>query len=86
MTRPEYVKCSLTGYYSRPEPNPELELKTWCGREPEAFEFTFQNASHAVQNAHRRGRLLICPDCAAAMIAAIQGGTWEPDEGKERTR
>ena len=39
-------------------------------------EFAFMDAAHALLNARGKGRLLICPECAAAMATALHAGTY----------
>ncbi len=39
-------------------------------------EWCFTDAAHASLNALRGGYLLACPDCAKALRAAIDKGTW----------
>jgi hypothetical protein len=68
--RPEYVTCALTGMYAGDE--------TWCGRKTCGLGFTFVDASHAALNAKQGGRLLLCPECSAAIVAALTSGTWRP--------
>jgi len=90
--RPDYVHCALTGAFDRPVDHPlgpHREQKTWCGRkDPPESEFVFLDASHAVLSAKQGGRLLLCPDCAREMRAALDTGTWEPpaDPAVGRTR
>ncbi len=68
------VKCVLLGIY----PSGALSSETWCGRVPsqsmQAFEWMFQDASHALLNARHLGLTLICPECADAMKSAIERG------------
>jgi hypothetical protein len=42
-------------------------------------EFHFVNAAHALVYARNQGRLLICRDCAAAMLAALYAGCEDPE-------
>lgn len=67
MARPEYVKCVRDGVYE--------STTSFCGRETSGG-FAFTDATHAVLNARNEGRLLICPECAKAMLEAIQSGTY----------
>jgi hypothetical protein len=66
MSRPEYVKCALTGRWNREEgqQEPKPEQKTWCGKDARPLGFTFVDAAHALLN---QGRLMLCKRCAAAM-------------------
>ena len=59
----EWVKCALTGMKD--------ENMTWCGRTPMA-EFTFTDASHAALNAKKEGRLVLCRECALAIIGVLK--------------
>lgn len=68
--RPDHVKCvRLTNGSS---------ARTWCDRAIAPLEWAFLDAGHAVQAALDRGRLLICPECAAAMREALDAGTYTP--------
>lgn len=64
--RPEYVAC-----ISRGTPG-----AAWCGRF-QVGVFTFVNIDHACHNAENEGRLLICPECSAAIQELLQGHTYE---------
>lgn len=85
--RPEYVYCVMTGY----GPLHADANKTWCDVSDKhlteaAFRgFKFGDPTHAILNARNQGRLLMCPECAAAMIKTIQSGTWDgvPDPDPE---
>jgi len=68
VTRPDYVRCVRR----------EAET-TWCGRTL-GSEFHFVDAEHAVCNAVQDRRLLICPACAAALVAVITRGAYTPDD------
>jgi hypothetical protein len=61
--RPTWVTCVLTGYH--------LDKHTWCGRIPDAFEFTFVDSSHAILNNKNEGRLRMCPECREEIINII---------------
>jgi hypothetical protein len=71
--RPEYVHCALTGMHGGDPPAPLLE--TWCGRPPEGWEFA--NASHALLHGRQRGRLMLCPGCAAEIGKVLAEMTWD---------
>ncbi len=77
--RPDWVHCVLTGRYPDGE---HAERKTWCGRQPDAFEFTFVDAGHAALNGATQGRLVCCPQCAAEITKALAN---RADEGERST-
>jgi hypothetical protein len=52
------------------EPKPVRE--TWCGRTAPSTEWCFIDASHAALNAKHEGRLVLCPECAAAIIGVLK--------------
>ncbi len=68
MNRPDFVRCVRR----------EAET-TWCGRTL-GREFYFVDAEHALCNAVQNGRLLLCPACAAAIVAVLTRGTFTPDD------
>ena len=63
MTRPEYIKCVQR---QRVDFN-----ATWCGRST-AKEWMFQDIEHAAENGAKEGRLTTCPQCVAAIHAALE--------------
>jgi len=69
-SRPEYVVCVATGM----EDGPERGI-SWCGRSVKG-EFHIKDARHASLEARQEGRLLLCPDCALAIVTAIAGQAW----------
>lgn len=71
--RPDYVKCVLLGTFDGDATKPVQQ--TWCGRRPYAFEFTFVDPSHALLNARRHDRLLVCPECSDALARTLAEGT-----------
>lgn len=72
-SRPEYVTCiQHTMAHCR--------HLTWCGREHWFMEFMFQGADHAAKNALNEGRLMICPECSAAVRKALEGHTWNKED------
>lgn len=78
-TRPDYVKCAQTGM--------EGETRSWCGRDV-SHEFAFTDPTHAALNGLKQGRLVLCPECRAAIVTALANGspdTWDdkPDEWSE---
>ncbi len=78
-SRPDYVKCVLTGRYDRAEDHPQgphREQKTWCGREISG-EWVFEDPTHAVLNAVNGGRLLVCANCAEKIAATLHDHQWE---------
>lgn len=64
---PEYVCCVLMGLCEKPD-------QTWCGKLKSRF--CFVDATHAILNGYKNGRLLICPNCSAEMFKALQQGTY----------
>ena len=76
MSRPEYVRCALTGMLDQHD---KPERKTWCGRTLGGFEWTFEDASHAAINGKSGGRLLLCEQCFDAINAALGAGTYYRD-------
>jgi hypothetical protein len=73
---PDYVHHVLTGHEFEPR-------ALWCGAEWQPG-WHFQDPTHAILNARDGERPLVCPACSAAMVAALQKGTWTPDtEGAE---
>lgn len=79
-SRPEYVTCVLTGRYDIPEGEPggpRQERKTWCGREPAAFDVVFLNASHAALSARALGHTWHMRNFQIEeRLAAAFGGEW----------
>lgn len=77
MSRPDDVWCCLTGRYNSGEGKgpAQRDMRTWCGREPGDDGF-FLDASHAVIHADNGGYHRLCPECAAAIKAAIDKGTY----------
>ncbi len=63
--RPEYVRCI-------DDQNVENAGKTWCGREVRFAEWTFTDVDHAAQTARAGFRLVPCPECVSAVMAALQ--------------
>lgn len=67
--RPEYVKCVAKN------PSPTEQVMSYCGREigmkvggmEILHEWAFVDAQHAMAEALREGRLLICCECAEKM-------------------
>jgi uncharacterized Zn ribbon protein len=64
VKRPEYVHC-IRSYH---ETQKHTSL---CGRDI-SMEFNFHDVSHASHG----GRLMCCPECAAAAKAALDAATW----------
>jgi hypothetical protein len=62
--RPEYVKC-----VSLPE---SLGATTWCGKSREPFDWSFVDIDHAALTRRNGGRQLVCPECRAAIVAALE--------------
>ena len=58
------VKCALTGMAN--------EQTTWCGRVPGRREWVFTDATHATLNARQEGRLVLCRECALAIIGVLK--------------
>ena len=78
--RPNYVHCALTGFHDGDPPKPVR--KTWCGRTPEVFEWTFTDASHAILNAMASGRAMLCSECSAQIKGWLKAGTHRPHKKK----
>lgn len=71
-TRPDYVQCvAFTVDHCS---------VTWCSQPLTGWNF--KGADHAALNSVQKGRLLICPKCSAAIVKAIQEGTWKGSSGK----
>lgn len=66
MSKPDYVKC-VAKYLDRDI--------TWCGRT--ISEWVFTDAEHAIKNAYKKGRLLICEECSEELIFWTGHGTWD---------
>jgi hypothetical protein len=64
--RPEWVRCVAHDHV-------DLKDTSWCGRSI-AHEWAFVDPSHAAENGRQGGRLVACPACVAAIIAALQHG------------
>lgn len=63
--RPDYVHCVK---------RPNIEVG-WCGREISGGGtrgFFFTDIEHALLNGEQGGRLLLCPDCDAAICASVR--------------
>jgi hypothetical protein len=63
VSRPEWVKCVS---------HIDL-LNAWCGRNV-SMEFHFTSIDHAAENGLREGRLVVCPECFAAIVLALRNG------------
>ena len=63
---PDYVSCVLKGNH-----NSEV---SWCGKF--IIGWAFQDLTHALLNAHNKGRVLICPECSAEIQKALTTGTY----------
>jgi hypothetical protein len=57
LARAEYIKCVLRS---------ESPKKTWCGRTPYMFEYTFVSKEHALA-AEPVSVMTICPACKRAI-------------------
>lgn len=66
--RPDYVHC--VGF---DDATPEASggRRTWCGRGERPF---FVGPGHAALNGMHQGRLVACPECVAAIAAALRNG------------
>lgn len=69
MSRPEYIRCIADNHVQN-------DGKSWCGRWIK-LELHFQSIDHATLNGRNEGRLVACPECAAAIIAALSNGQEE---------
>jgi len=79
ITKLEHVKCVLVGQADHPR-------RLWCGKEKGSFDWVFQDATHALLNAESGGRLLMCPDCAKAISAALEKGSMGNDPKGDAAR
>ncbi len=80
--RPENVHCVKLDVAESEE--------SWCGRRI-VVEFHFVSTDHALINADRNGKLMICPDCADRIADALTKGTWagedyDPDHEQATSR
>lgn len=81
MNRPDYIKCVLTGRYIRPKDHPlgpKIESVSWCGRKIEAWEWTFNDASHAALAAPANNKVP-CKECVKAIIKSLKGEVALPE-------
>lgn len=67
--RPDRCRCILTGGLGR--------CKTWCDEIVE-YESSCSSSIDVAIFIVRRHGIPICPACSAAIIAAIEAGTWKP--------
>lgn len=65
--RPEWVRCVGLGVVGSAG-------QSWCGRPLWRFEWHFIDASHAALNGRDEWRLVACPECVAAITAALKNG------------
>jgi hypothetical protein len=63
--RPDWIACVKDTHADR-------SGVAWCGRPLVAFAFA--DADHAAQNGRGGGRLVTCPDCANALVTALNHG------------
>lgn len=68
--RPDYVTCIA---------HTRAQREAWCDRRIGASEFAFESIDHAAYNARGKGRLEVCPGCAAAVVALLEGHAWKSD-------
>jgi hypothetical protein len=73
--RPDWVVCIA---------NVREPGLTLCGRKAMAFEFTFVDAGHALNNAMAEGRLVTCDDCADAVVGYMRRHRHHPLNPKAR--
>ena len=69
-SREEHQKCVVRADHTNADGK---RRHTWCGREPEVFEWTFTDAEHAALTGAHGDRLLACPACAKAITAGLLG-------------
>lgn len=62
--RPDYITC-VKAYDAH-------STLARCGRPIQVFDFAFTSADHALGNHAHQGRLVCCPECAAAILTAAQ--------------
>lgn len=60
--RPDHVRCVA-------DTHADNAGRTWCGRP--VFGWVFQNLDHAAMTRRNDGLQTVCPECAAAAIAAL---------------
>jgi hypothetical protein len=78
-TRPDYVRCVSLGIPPKSDDGKQVNKDgdlTWCGRWHGPWDKCPETGS-ALLGARGGGYLLICPECAAAMVKAIERGTAE---------
>ena len=64
-TRPEWIRCI--------EHTHAQKLGTsWCGRLLLAFEVPFQGIDHAAYATLNGDRLVVCSECAAAVVSLLR--------------
>lgn len=66
--RPDWIKCVAD------IASPQQE-KTWCGRRAEGWYFV--SADHAALAGRNGSRLVVCPQCREALVAALSAGAEE---------
>lgn len=71
--RPEHITCITRHTLDRESWRGHT---SWCGRTLWSYEFAFVNIDHAAENGAQQGRLVACPECAAAVQAALLN--WQP--------
>jgi hypothetical protein len=64
-TRPDYIACVRDTHVDR-------QGLAWCGRH--APGWAFQDADHAALNGRGQGRMVVCPECRKALVAALENG------------
>ncbi len=65
--RPEYVHCVGFGL-------DDNTRETWCGHDHGFGEPFFIEPTHAALHGRNKGRLMVCPECRDAIIAALRNG------------
>lgn len=63
--RPDWIVCVSDTHADR-------RNMAWCGRRVSGFAFV--DADHAAQNGRAEERLVTCPECAAALVKALNHG------------
>lgn len=48
------------------------EKEVWCGAPFDAFRWDFVNIDHIANHRLTQGRLLPCPECLQAIVAALR--------------
>lgn len=64
-TRPDHIRCIQQTLAGRTH-------QYWCGRPAEIYEWAFTSIDHAAQSQIKQDRLMPCPECIDAAVAALR--------------